>query len=282
MKKLAKSFVNQLIKLLIKALKGFNIGRYIIEQLNLYVSKIIIKIPGTEVNLKFYSPNRLNIFRIKTFFSKEPETIDWINNFEENSTFFDIGANIGLYSCYAAKKKNCNVIAFEPSVFNLELLAKNIYLNLLSSKITVIPTPISNITQISEFNMSTTEAGGALSTFGETYTHDGTKINNNFNYKMPGTTLDKIVSFYKLNKPKYIKIDVDGIEHLILEGAGEILKETKSVLVEVNDKFILQADKVQKIMKDNGFEMTEKKQSKLIAESKEVKNIFNQIWIRKN
>ena len=130
--------------------------------------------------------------------------------------------------------------------------------------------------------MSTTEAGGALSTFGETYTHDGTKINNNFNYKMPGTTLDKIVSFYKLNKPKYIKIDVDGIEHLILEGAGEILKETKSVLVEVNDKFILQADKVQKIMKDNGFEMTEKKQSKLIAESKEVKNIFNQIWIRKN
>jgi len=274
--------VNQLIKLLIKALKGFNIGRYIIEQLNLYVSKIIIKIPGTEVNLKFYSPNRLNIFRIKTFFSKEPETIDWINNFEENSTFFDIGANIGLYSCYAAKKKNCNVIAFEPSVFNLELLAKNIYLNLLSSKITVIPTPISNITQISEFNMSTTEAGGALSTFGETYTHDGTKINNNFNYKMPGTTLDKIVSFYKLNKPKYIKIDVDGIEHLILEGAGEILKETKSVLVEVNDKFILQADKVQKIMKDNGFEMTEKKQSKLIAESKEVKNIFNQIWIRKN
>ena len=35
-------------------------------------------------------------------------------------------------------------------------------------------------------------------------------------------------------------------------------------------------------MKDNGFEMTEKKQSKLIAESKEVKNIFNQIWIRKN
>ena len=100
--------MNQLIKLLIKALKGFNIGRYIIEQLNLYVSKIIIKIPGTEVNLKFYSPNRLNIFRIKTFFSKEPETIDWINNFEENSTFFDIGANIGLYSCYAAKKKNCN------------------------------------------------------------------------------------------------------------------------------------------------------------------------------
>ena len=64
----------------------------------------------------------------------------------------------------------------------------------------------------------------------------------------------------------------DGV-HL---GHKQILKETKSVLVEVNDKFILQADKVQKIMKDNGFEMTEKKQSKLIAESKEVKNIFNQ------
>ena len=282
MKNLIKSLAYQLVKLLINILKRFNAGRYIIEQLSLNVSKIIIEIPEKNINLKFYSPNRLNNFRIKTFFSKEPETINWINNFDKNSIFFDIGANIGLYSCYAARKRNCKVIAFEPSVFNLELLSKNIYLNSLSKNVIIVPTPISNETKTAEFNMSSTEAGGALSTFGETYTHDGTRINNSFNYKMPGTKLDKIVNFYKLDKPKYIKIDVDGIEHLILEGAEEVLKEAKSILVEVNDKFTLQADKVKKIMKESGFEMVEKKQSSLIAESENVKDIFNQIWVRKN
>ena len=34
-------------------------------------------------------------YRHKTFFSKEPETIKWIDGFNKGSTFFDIGANIG-------------------------------------------------------------------------------------------------------------------------------------------------------------------------------------------
>ena len=55
--------------------------------------------------MKFYTPNELCAFRVKTFYSKEPETIDWINSFKENKIFWDIGANIGLYSCYAALKK---------------------------------------------------------------------------------------------------------------------------------------------------------------------------------
>ena len=47
--------------------------------------------------LKFYTPNNVNDFRLTTFFSKEPETINWMNNFENNSTFLDIGSNICIY-----------------------------------------------------------------------------------------------------------------------------------------------------------------------------------------
>ena len=64
----------------------------------------------------------------------------------------------------------------------------------------------------------------------------------------------------RLNKPKYLKIDVDGIEHLILEGAEEILSETESILVEVNDKFKLQYEKIHKNLTSKGFEMLEKNQ----------------------
>ncbi len=38
--------------------------------------------------------------RVNNIFTDEPETINWINNFDENNkiNFWDIGANIGLYS----------------------------------------------------------------------------------------------------------------------------------------------------------------------------------------
>ena len=283
MKNLFKKLLEKTIEVIVNLLRQFNAGRYVLDQFNNNISDIIISVPNKKPNLKFYSPNRLNHYRINTFFTKEPETLNWIDNFEQNSVFYDIGANIGLYSCYAAEKKNCKVLAFEPSVFNLDLLSKNISLNGLSKNIIIITTPMSNNTKIAEFNMSNTLAGGAISTFGETYIHDGTEMEKIFTYNIPGTNLDNIIKFFNLPKPKYIKIDVDGIEHLILDGANETLNNINSILVEVNDKFKVQSDKVKKILTGKGFTMEKKEQSQLVkeAESKEVQSVFNQIWIKK-
>ena len=51
---------------------------------------------------------------------------------------------------------------------------------------------------------------------------------------------------YKQHHPSLIKIDVDGIEHLILRGAKKTLRnETcKSISIEVNENFQIQADEV--------------------------------------
>ena len=65
--------------------------------------------------------NWINSYRIRTFSTKEFENLDWIDSIKSNSIFWDIGANLGLYSIYIAKSKKCKVFAFEPSVFNLEL-----------------------------------------------------------------------------------------------------------------------------------------------------------------
>ncbi|EMN13016.1 methyltransferase FkbM domain protein [Leptospira borgpetersenii str. Brem 307] len=75
----------------------------------------------------FTAPNYLNRFRAMTFSIKEPDTLEWIDQIAENAVFWDIGANVGLYSIYAAKQKNAKVFSFEPSVFNLELLARNTF-----------------------------------------------------------------------------------------------------------------------------------------------------------
>ena len=58
-------------------------------------------------------------FRAKTFESKEPETLKWIESFEPKDTFLDIGANIGIYSF--AAKLNHKVISIEPDALNYAL-----------------------------------------------------------------------------------------------------------------------------------------------------------------
>ena len=89
-------------------------------------------------------PNEINYFRATTFETKEPETLEWIDTIPKNSVLWDIGANVGLYSLYAAKTRHCRVFSFEPSVFNLEILARNINLNNLVSNIVIVPLPLTN------------------------------------------------------------------------------------------------------------------------------------------
>ena len=110
--------------------------------------------------MEFAVPNKLNHFRVNTFSSKEPETLEWIDSLPNGSILWDIGANIGLYSIYAASKKNCQVFSFEPSVFNLELLARNINLNKLQEKITIIPLPLCNKMGPNNMLFTTTDWGG--------------------------------------------------------------------------------------------------------------------------
>ena len=58
----------------------------------------------------FFTPNNLVEWRVRTLLSKEPDTIKWIDNFKKNEKiiFWDIGANIGLFSIYSAFKHRDN------------------------------------------------------------------------------------------------------------------------------------------------------------------------------
>ena len=158
-----------------------------------------------------------------------------------NSVVWDIGANVGLCSCYAAKSRECLVYAFEPSVFNLELLARNIYLNGSTKLITIIPLPLSDVLPNSTFNMANINCGGAMSTFEKSYGHDGKVMDKVFEYSTIGISIVNALNHLKIKKPDYIKMVVDGTEHLILKGGMPILKYVKGILIELNDQFINQA-----------------------------------------
>ena len=145
---------------------------------------------------------------------------------------------MGLFSVYAAKKGKCTVYAFEPSVFNLELLARNLFLNDVQEQVTIIPLALSEHLGSSLMHMTTTEWGGALSSFGKEFGWDGKTIQDVFAFRTIGLTMDQAVSLMNLPAPDFIKLDVDGIEHFILEGGTNTLRGIKSILIEINDDFV--------------------------------------------
>ena len=266
------NFINKISNILIQN----KIFRFIFFSLNNSINNF--KIKNDDTSLNFFCPNYLIKYRIDTLLTKEPETISWINSFNQEDIFYDVGSNIGLYSCYAAKQKKIKTYSFEPSVFNLEVLVKNININLLNELITVIPISLYKNNAVSEFNLSNIENGGALSSFSEKFTHDGNNMDISFFYKTLGITLDKCIDLFRLPQPDHIKIDVDGIEHMILMGAKKAIKNTKSILIEINENFLDQSKNVEEILVENDFKLKTKARTSL---TKDFEKSFNQIWVKK-
>ena len=279
MKKIIKILIEIFLKFVVYILVKINLGRYILDELNKNIIKKKEIIIYKDLKLIFYVPNRLSHYRINTFHTKEPETLEWIDKFKKKTTFWDIGANIGLYSCYAAKKNLCKVYAFEPSIFNLEWLGRNIFLNNLVEKIVVIPIPLTEIISQNTLNFSSTEWSGALTTFGQSYGHDGKDLKKVFEFSTVSMSMNDLKNLLKISQPDYIKIDVDGIEHLILQGGEKVLLNTKELLIEVNERFEQQKNKCVKYLKESGFTLKEKKRSDLFKDT-DFSSSYNQIWIK--
>ena len=73
--------------------------------------------------MKIHTPNNVCYYRAKTFSTKEPETLEWIDSFSKSSVFWDIGSNIGLYSIYASLN-GIKSFSFEPMPENINQLKK--------------------------------------------------------------------------------------------------------------------------------------------------------------
>lgn len=258
-------------------LKG--VGR---QQLINYIDNDINLTKHGSTSFKLYTPNSICNFRHTTFSTKEPEMLEWIEEYG-GGVFFDIGANIGIYSLFYAQAKEGNVYSFEPSVFNLRQLAKNISINKLSERITIVSNPLSESTGVAKFINGSADEGGALSAFGVEYGHDGEPIISDITYSVLGFSLDDLFEKNVLTEtPSLIKIDVDGIEHLILKGASKTLKseKLKSLYIEVNDDFKEQAHQVKTILESAGFALKEKRRSEMIDGSEKFGRTYNQIWVR--
>jgi FkbM family methyltransferase len=171
---------------------------------------------------------------------KEPDTVKWIEDFmKPGHIFYDIGANVGAYSLVAAKcfAGAVKVYAFEPAFLNFSQLCRNLFLNNCQKAVFPLSVALSDQTSIGEFNYHDLITGGALHTFGETVDYKGEMFTPVFTQRMLSYRLDDLIEQFKIPKPSHIKIDVDGIEKAVLEGAQNTLSSSslRSVIVELQE-----------------------------------------------
>lgn len=218
------------------------------EMISGEVTTSLTKIPYLELEvdnkkIRYANNNKHGGKRIKSLFSKEPLTIPWLETMKAGEVFVDIGANVGMYSIYAAAYAGVQVYSFEPESQNYAELNKNIFINGLNEKISAYCLALSNEKKFSHL---------LLSDFGPAFAHHdfggdswkGDKLLGNKVFKKQdrikqgcySISLDELIATGVVPAPQHIKIDVDGIESRIIAGAENVLRgdSLKTILIEVD------------------------------------------------
>jgi FkbM family methyltransferase len=154
----------------------------------------------------------------------ETKVIKKLIPFFEN--FVDVGGHIGYFTCLVGfNNKNANIIAFEPNITNFKSLNKNIKIN--------------NLKKVKVFNVGLSDSIGKTFLFGS---DAGGSINTSSFSKQPNekteVNLDKLDNYIcniDIDKPTFIKIDIEASEYLMLIGGMKFLKSTKpiAILIEI-------------------------------------------------
>ena len=235
----AGQYVARKMGSLIVFLLGLNRGGFLATEI---VQQIypVIAIPTKFGDLRCRGGHGRLRWRALTFYREEPETIQWLECMKPGDVFWDIGANVGLYSIYAAKAAKCKVLAVEPEAQNYALCLENIVLNEMQEFVEAANFAIASRLGIGKLRIPAVTKGGAYNQFAIELDGPGSLKNGRgsgpISQTSIGVSLDDLVDKFCFEYPTYIKLDVDGNEPEIISGAIRVLnhERCKSLLVEVD------------------------------------------------
>ena len=221
-------------------------------------------------------------WRYDTLLEKEPETIEWIDGFEPGDTFWDIGANVGIYSVYAGVK-GIRTMAFEPHFANYQQLCITLALNGLQDLVTPLCLAFAESKSIAAMNLASLDIGTSMSNFGEALDFRGQPFQPAFRQGMIGYDIDSFIADFGVDIPTHLKIDVDGIELPIIRGARRMLASEKleSVSVELIETDLEQLAAVTGILEQAGLRFVHKKQNPAFS-TPQTRDVLNYLFCRRS
>jgi len=166
------------------------------------------------------------------FLTDEPETLVWIDSMSADEVFWDIGANIGLYSLYAGLRQDLVVYGFEPSALNYGLIAEHIIINDLDKHVSALCIAFGDETGLLKLYGASADVGHASNSIGTAENQFGA-FDAQYEQMVPVYTIDDFCKNFNCRVPDHIKLDVDGLEAHILRGAQKTIKKIKSLLIEI-------------------------------------------------
>lgn len=144
----------------------------------------------------------------------------------EQDLFIDIGANVGSYTVLAAGVAKASCISIEPVPQTVEILTKNVAINDLSHKVTILNMAIG----VQKGYLTVTKN---LDTVNHVIRDEGIERDEEL-IRVPCDTMDALLTGKQ--KPTLLKIDVEGFEQEVINGAGSLLRDTtlKAIIIELN------------------------------------------------
>lgn len=156
----------------------------------------------------------------------------------KNNVAFDVGANVGAVTLFLGREvtEKGKVIAFEPHPGIVPLLLENIQLNNLS-----------NVT-IKEIGVGDTPGSFSLvvpnNKLGSGSFHQHSDEENTTTYQVAVAPIDQLINDGSVPPPDFVKVDTEGLETAVLNGARECMKNQQpSVMLEMHGE--TEAEKLQ-------------------------------------
>jgi len=204
--------------------------------------------PGSiSLPFMFNLQDELSVWRYKSFYTKEPETLKWLEyvaSYKTSPNLIDVGSNIGLYSLYLLSlNNNAKIVSIEPFEKNSTLQKLNLSLNSFLSRVELITNPVSNQEGLGHAEVNDLRPGGSGYKLIEiSKESNGSKL-------VVIKTLDLILK----NKDETfgLKIDVDGKDFEVLQGASISLKNglLDTILIEASELLHEKIERYLKIFK---------------------------------
>ena len=199
-----------------------------------HLAPVVVADAGNGRQLRFYGHGTYVPWRATRLLSKEPETIAWIDGFKDGDVFWDIGANVGVYTLYAALQPGVRVVAFEPVAATYYVLNRSISLNRMQDRVSAYCAGLSDRTAMSPLYLLDQNAGSSGHSFKSGLVENRTEYSP---FKQSGVifSIDYLIDELRIPFPNHVKIDVDGNENEVILGAAKCLKDArlKSLLVEI-------------------------------------------------
>lgn len=209
----------------------------------------------------------------------EPELVEICKkHLNRNKDVIDVGANIGFFSVLFAKliSKDNKVLAIEPTSRALERLKGNLITNEINEKVIIFNGVASN-----------SDAPVAINTIigKEEYSSIGAmahpSISENKDYiseEVQSQTIDQLIKVHSLN-PGFIKVDVEGAEHLVFSGMPECLNTYRPIILSELSNYLLKKNgssskEIIDFFEKNNYTVTDPISPNVSAGSKEFGDIL--------